>query len=183
MQWNRQHHASDMMDWDLNNCNLLAGAAELAQGPGGNGLNLRGVCGRNSIPFARSNLKSFYTEVKMCHGLIQAAVMCTEGWKCKSAADWEAEGSWYQMSVELLPCFAAFDKSLEPLVLQWRQVQPWVRSRIPITGHVHPLCLDLRQTAFPSSLYLQLTLQLVHETGPWIFKAMCDKQALCNELT
>lgn len=33
----------------------------------------------------------------MCHSLIQAAVMCTRGWKRKSAADRDTGSSWYQM--------------------------------------------------------------------------------------
>lgn len=118
----------------------------------------------------------------MCHSLIQAAVMCTGGWKCKSAADWETEGSWYQMSVKLLPHCATFDKSLDLLVLQSRQLQHWVRSKIAITRHVCPLCLDLEQSAAPTSPYLKLTLELLQATGPRIFKVLCDKQPLCNEL-
>lgn len=86
------------------------------------------------------------------------------------------------MSVELLPYCATFDKSLDLLVLQSRQLQQRVRSKIPVISHIRPLCLDLRQTAAPTSLYLKSTLELSHKAGLRTFKVMCDKQALCNEL-
>lgn len=60
--------------------------------------------------------------------------------------------------------------------------QALVRSEIPITMHTHPLCPDLQETAAPTSLHLNSTLELLHETGLWISKVMRDKQALCNEL-
>lgn len=88
------------------------------------------------------------------------------------------------MSVELLPCSATFDKSLEPLVLQWKQVEHWVRSKIPITGHIHSFSVLRSEVNCSPFLAVSKTDTgvLVHETGPWIFKVMCDKQALCNEL-